>query len=97
LKPDGTYKEYPYDRQLARRLLEEPKELINRYVHFTNTEPDIERIVLVQLALYLDALTRKTLLNKNIPNTLEYRMQVLSEKEYADLFDNTYDRNVKEG
>lgn len=97
LKPDGTYKEYPYDRQLARLLLEEPKELINRYVHFTNTEPDIERIVLVQLALYLDALTRKTLLNKNIPNTLEYRMQVLSEKEYADLFDNTYDRNVKEG
>lgn len=80
---DSIYSEY--DKIYARKLLEEPKELINRYVHFTNTEPDEERIVLVRLAMYLDALSRKTLINKNIPNTLEYRVQTLSEEEYADL------------
>ena len=71
----------------ARLLLDGPKELINRYVHFTNTEPDVERFVLVRLALYLDALSRKNLINKNIPNTSEYRMQILSDEKYAELFE----------
>ena len=83
LSSGSSYNEY--DKTYARFLLEEPKELINRYVHFTNSEPDGERVILVQLALYLDALTRKNLLNKNIPNTPEYRIQVLSEEQYADL------------
>ena len=83
LGPNTSYHEY--DKMYARELLEGPKELINRYVYFTNTEPDAERVVLVRLALYLDALTQKNLLNKNIPNTLEYRMQILSEEQYADL------------
>lgn len=77
---------YEYERCYARNLLEEPKELINEYVHFTNTEPDEERMVLVRLALYLEALTRKCLLNRNIPNTLEYRLKVLTDEQYADLF-----------
>ena len=42
--------------------------------------------MLVHLALYLEALTRKNLLNKNIPNSSEYRMEVLSDEQYADLF-----------
>lgn len=84
LGSDSTYNEY--EKMYARHLLEEPKELINRYVHFTNTEPDIERLVLVRLALYLDALSRKCFLNKNIPNTSEYRVQILSDEQYADLF-----------
>lgn len=84
LGPDSTYHEY--DKMYARQLLEGPKELINRYVYFTNTEPDAERFVLVELALYLDALSGKNLLNKNIPNTLKYRMQVLSDEQYANLF-----------
>ena len=83
LNPNTSYHEF--DRMHARQLLEGPKELINRYVFFTNTEPDAERVVLVRLALYLEALSRKNLLNKNIPNTLEYRMQVLSKEQYADL------------
>ena len=83
LNSDSSYS--VYDKMYARQLLEQPKELINKYVHFTNTEPDAETLVLVQLALYLDALTRKNLLNKNIPNTLEYRLQVLSEEDFADL------------
>lgn len=83
LGSDIYYSEY--DKLYARNLLEGPKELINRYVHFTNSEPDEERIVLVYLASYFEALTRKNLLNKNIPNTPEYRMQILSEKEYNSL------------
>lgn len=75
-----------YDKMYARRLLEKPKELINRYVHFTNTESDAERIVLVRLALYLDALSGKNLLNKNIPNTSECRIQILSDEQHAELF-----------
>ena len=84
LGSDSGYNEY--DKIYARSLLEGPKELINRYVHFTNSEPDEERIVLVHLALYLDALTRKNLLNKNIPNMPEYRMQVFSDEQYTNLF-----------
>ncbi len=83
---DKNYPYSEYDKHFARRLLEAPKGLINHYVHFTNSEPDEERIVLVQLALYLDALSRKTFLNKNIPNTSEYRLSVLSDEEYKDLF-----------
>lgn len=81
---DFDYSEY--DKRYARRLLEKPKELLNQYVHFTNTEPDKERFVLVRLALYLDALSRKSFLNKNIPNLPEYRLQTLSDEEYAELF-----------
>ena len=84
LGSDSCYNEC--DKMYARDLLEEPKELINQYVHFTNTEPDSERLILVRLALYLDALTRKSLLNKNIPNTTEYRLQTLSDEQYAELF-----------
>lgn len=84
LGPDSDSHEY--DKMYARDLLEGPKELINRFVYFTNNEPDEERVVLVHLALYLEALTRKNLLNKNIPNSSEYRMEVLSDEQYADLF-----------
>lgn len=83
LDPRGNYGEG--DKYYARCLLEEMKELINRYVYFTNLESDVERVVLVRLALYLEALTRKCLLNKNIPNTQEYRMQVLSDEEFQAL------------
>lgn len=84
LSADEYYSEY--DKMYARRLLEDPKDLINHYIYFTNTEPDKERVVLVRLALYLDALTQKCLLNKNIPNDLEYRLQVLSDDQFNELF-----------
>ncbi len=83
----SSYSYSEYDKRYARMLLEKPKDIINQYVHFTNTEPDQETLVLVRLALYLDALSRKTLLNKNIPNTLEYRLKILSDVEYAELFE----------
>ena len=81
---DDDYQD-PADKHYARRLLEEPKELINMFVHFTNTEPDEETIVLVNLALYLESLSRKSLLNKNIPNELEYRVKTLSEEEFKGI------------
>ena len=94
LKSRGYYGEY--DKYFARSLLEEQKELINHYVYFTNTEPDEERVVLVQLALYLEALTRKCFLNKNIPNTLEYRMQILTDEQYTLLLAKEAANNNKE-
>lgn len=83
LESRGNYSEY--EKDYARSLLEKPKELINKYVYFTNTEPDEERVVLVRLALYLDALTRKCFLNKNIPNNLEYRKQILTDEQCNSL------------
>ena len=82
---EESYHYNEYEKLYARRLLEEPKKLINRYVQFTNAEPDEERFVLVQLAIYLEALTRKCLINKNIPNTLEYRINVLADEEFTEL------------
>ena len=78
---------YSYsDKRYARSLLKEPKELINNYIFFTNTEPDEEVIVLVHLALYFDSLKSSSLLNKNIPNEEKFREQILSEDEINILF-----------
>ena len=73
------------DRWLARSLLDEIKEVINRYVYFTNEEPDDETVILVRLAIYLDALECKCILNKSIPNDLQFRVKLLSESEYEEL------------
>lgn len=73
------------DKRYARLLLEEARQSINRYVHFTNRESDEETIVLVNLALYLESLTRKCLLNKNIPNEPGYRLDILSESQLEEL------------
>lgn len=84
LDPNANYTRY--DKTYARLLLEELKDAVNQYVHFTNLEPDEESIVLVKLALYLDTLTRKCFLNRNIPNTPEYRIQVLTDSQYYAIF-----------
>lgn len=73
------------DKRYARLLLEEARGSINQYVHFTNMESDEETIVLVNLALYLESLTRKCLLNKNIPNEPGYRLDILSESQLEEL------------
>ena len=75
----------PGDKTYARLLLKEMVELINQYVFFTNTEPDEETIVLVELALYLESLTRKCLLNRNIPNDLKYRVDILPKERYEEI------------
>ena len=75
-----------YDKQYARDLLGEAKDIINQFVVFTNEESDEETLVLIALAQYLDALSEKTLLNKNIPNDEKYRAHVLTAKEWSKLF-----------
>lgn len=84
LEPNDTYNYY--EKQYARRLLEEIKPIVNEFVNFENTEEDEEVIVLIQLAKYLDALKGKNLLNKNIPNEEKYRTALLSKPELKDLF-----------
>lgn len=74
-----------YDKHFARKLLEKLKEVISQYVTFTNQEPDEEVYVLVRLALYFEALARKSLLNKNIPNEIQYRETLLTDTELEEL------------
>ena len=57
----------------ARALVEEITPLINQYVLFLNNESDEEVYILVSLALYLEALNNVSILNDNIPNSLDYR------------------------
>lgn len=83
LEPDGIH--HYYDKKYARLLLEEVKDNINKYVSFTNEEPDEEVIVLIEIACYLDSLTCKNELNKNIPNEEKYRITVLSQDELDEL------------
>ena len=61
------------------------KKMINRYVYFTNEETDEEVYVLIKLALYIEALNRKSIINKNIPNEEQYREKVLSQREMDEL------------
>lgn len=75
-----------YDKNYARILLEELKGLLNQYVYFTNKEPDEEAVVLVSLAQYIESLSRKCLLNINIPNEIKYRTQILTDEELENLF-----------
>lgn len=78
--------EYDYfDRYLVRGALGSMKEQINQYVHFTNNESDEEAALLVRLAMYLESLTRNCLINRNIPNRIDYRVNVFPEHEYAKL------------
>lgn len=86
LNPQGPY--HYYDKLYARQLLEEVKPIINQFVLFNNNESDVETLILVHLAQYLDALNHKNLLNANIPNEKIYREKIISEQEWTDLFEN---------
>lgn len=76
---DGEF----YEKQIARALLEKVKPLINRYVYFSNQESNVETVLLVNVALYLNALEQNGVLNRNIPNDLRFRERLLSEEEIA--------------
>lgn len=84
LEPESQYSYY--DKLYARGLLEDVKEAINVFVAFNNNESDEETLVLISLAEYLDALSSKNILNKNIPNEEKYRVKVLSTQEWEGLF-----------
>lgn len=83
LSDNGDY--HYYDKQHARDLLNGPKELLNKYISFSNEETDEEAYVLVKLALYLENLTRKSTISKNIPNDFKYRERLLTPSEIDEL------------
>lgn len=74
-----------FEEQYARELLEKIKPLINKYVVFENNEPPFETQLLVSMALYFECLEFKNIINRNIPNSLDYREQVLSDDEWEVL------------
>lgn len=74
------------NKQWAYIQLEEARPFLEKYVSFKGAEGDFEHYALVQLALYLDCLENKCLINKNIPNDLKYRERLLSVGEWKDLF-----------
>ena len=41
--------------------------------------------MLVKLALFLENLTRKSVINRNIPNDIKYREKVLTQEELDEL------------
>ena len=74
-----------FDERYARRLLDKIKPTINKYVIFTNSESAFETKVLISMALYFEGLGLPGILNRNIPNSLEYQERVLSEDEWNAL------------
>lgn len=74
-----------YDERYAKALLEKIKPIINKYVIFTNEEPAFETHVLISMAIYFECLGQRTVINRNIPNTLEFREYVLSDDEWNEL------------
>ncbi len=78
-----------YDnKQWAYILLEESCKFIEKYVLLEDNYSDFELYTLVQVALYLECLEHNCLINKNIPNSLEYRERLLSDAEKEELFNN---------
>ncbi len=51
--------------------------------------------MLVTLALYLESLTRKSIINKNIPNEEQYRISLLTESEVEELHQEESDNETE--
>lgn len=83
------------DQNYARFLLEEIKDIINKYVVFTNKESNDETVVLVYTALYLSSLCSRCTLNKNIPNSKKYRIKLLSKTKIKWLYRRPRYKKVK--
>lgn len=73
------------DYMYAMVLFPEVKPLLEKYVSFEEAVSPVDYSVLTEIALYLDCLTCKNTLNRNIPNDLAYRMFCYSEGEWEEL------------
>ncbi|MFX4263425.1 hypothetical protein ACOBQJ_14670 [Pelotomaculum propionicicum] len=83
-----SYLSYDADygnKQWAYIQLKEARVFLEKYVSFEGAKGDFEHYALVKLALYLDCLENKCLINKNIPNDLKYRRRLLSDDELKEL------------
>lgn len=74
-----------YNKCWAFQMIEEAKCLFEKYIIFEGAQSDFEYYALVQIALYFDCLENKCLVNKNIPNSLDFRVTLLSEEELVEL------------
>ena len=77
-------------------LLEKIKPIINKYVVFTNTESAFETQVLVSMALYFECLGYQNIVNRNIPNSLEYRESLVNDAEWELLIKNEQPKKKEE-
>lgn len=84
------------NEQYSRRLLEGIKPIINKYVFFSNEEPAFETQVLVSMALYFECLGKQNVVNRNIPNSLEYREKLIPESEWEVLITNEQPQRNRE-
>jgi hypothetical protein len=73
------------NKQWAYNQLNGAKIFLEKYVSFEGATGDFEHYALVKLALYLDCLENKCLINRNIPNDLKYRKRLLSDAEWKEL------------
>ena len=74
-----------WDKDWARQLVKAMGDFLNKYVVFTNEETDSEIVLLVDLAVYLHALEQECMLNRSIPNDLQYREKLLTDDEIGKL------------
>lgn len=63
---------------------------LEKYISFQGAKGDFEHYALVKLALYLDCLENKCLINRNIPNDLRYRKRLLSDDEWKKSLPDKY-------
>ncbi len=85
-----------FNEQYGRRLLEGIKSIINKYVIFTNEESAEETQILVSMALYFECLGFQNIVNRNIPNSLEYREEVIPESQWEELIKNEIPKQTQE-
>jgi len=85
-----------YNEQYGRRLLDKIKPVINKYVVFKNEEPPFETQVLVSMAMYFESFGYRNLLNRNIPNALEFRETIIPNEEWEILIKNEDTKIVEE-
>jgi len=81
-----SYDTGKHNKEWAYIQLEQARSFLEKYVSFEGAKGNFEHYVLVKLALYLDCLENKCLVNWNIPNDLKYRERLLTDEEWNDLF-----------
>lgn len=74
------------NKQWAYIQLKQAHTFVEKYISLEGANGDFEHYALVQVALYLECLENKCLINRNIPNNLKYRTRLISDDEWKKLF-----------
>ena len=73
------------DKTLAYCHLNSIRPFFEQYVTFEDADEDFEYYTLTRIALYHDCLNNPCILNRNIPNTLDFREKTIPETEWSQL------------